>query len=166
MVHKKNRTVITIGGMSIGIGAIVFLVSIGFGLQDLVVSRIAKLEEMRQADIMPDAQGQVFIDDGSLSEFQKIGGVEEVYPLISLVGRVNINNSVTDAVVHGVTGDYLTNSAMKPIKGAFFENNQIARELDSDVGEVAGIATSIYEEAAYQKGVSIQDLFFTIDADT
>jgi len=165
MVHKKNRTIITVGGMSIGIGAIVFLVSIGFGLQDLVVSRIAKLEEMRQAEIMPDAQGQVFIDDGSLSEFQKISGVEEVYPLISLVGRVNINNSITDAVVHGVTGDYLSNSAMKPIKGVFFENNQIAREVGGAEGEVAGISTSIYEEATYQKGVIIQHLFFTIDPD-
>jgi ABC-type antimicrobial peptide transport system permease subunit len=165
MVHKRNRTVITIGGMSIGIGAIVFLVSMGFGLQELVVSRIAKLEEMRQADIMPDAQGQVFIDDGSLSEFQKIGGVEEVYPLISLVGRVNIKNSVTDAVVHGVTGDYLKNSAMKPIEGIFFDSNQIANELSPGEGEVAGITTSIYEEAAYQKGVVIQEIFFTIDPD-
>lgn len=165
MAHKRNRTIITIGGMSIGIGAIVFLVSIGFGLQDLVVSRIAKLEEMKQADIMPDTQGQVFIDDKALSDFQKITEVQEVYPIISLVGRVNFKNSVTDAVVHGVTGDYLKNSAMRPAEGVFFDDNQVAREVDRGEGEVAGVATTVYEEPNYEIGQEIQPVFFTIDPD-
>ncbi len=163
MRHKKNRTIITIGGMSIGVGAIVFLVSIGYGLQGMVVSRIARLEEMRQADIMLDPQGQKYLDDSALSEFQKINEIKEVYPLISLVGRVNFNNSVTDAVVHGVTGDYLKNSAMSPSQGVFFDDNQVARQVDGDQGEVAGVTTTAYEEPAYEEDQLIQAVFFTIE---
>ena len=50
---KKTRTLITIGGMSIGIAAVVFLVSIGYGLQSLVISRVARLDEMKQVEIDP-----------------------------------------------------------------------------------------------------------------
>ncbi|PIV70868.1 hypothetical protein COW57_02875, partial [Candidatus Roizmanbacteria bacterium CG17_big_fil_post_rev_8_21_14_2_50_39_7] len=50
MLSKTTRTAITIGGMALGIGAIVFLVSIGYGLEKLVVSRVARLDEMKQID--------------------------------------------------------------------------------------------------------------------
>ncbi len=48
MKFKKNRTFITIGGMSIGIAAIVFLVSLGYGLEKMVISRVARLEEVNK----------------------------------------------------------------------------------------------------------------------
>ena len=126
---KRTRSLITIGGMSIGIGAIVFLVSIGFGLQDLVISRVARLEEMKQADVMPNPAGNLFIDDEVLARFKDIAGVQKVFPVISLVGRVNFQNSITDVVVHGVTRDYLDNSAITPISGNFFKSNETVVSL-------------------------------------
>ncbi len=55
MQAKKTRTMVTIGGMAIGIGAIVFLVSIGYGLQQLVIYRVARLDEMKQVHVYPHA---------------------------------------------------------------------------------------------------------------
>ena len=39
MKVKKTRTAITIGGMALGIASIVFLVSLGYGVQRLVISQ-------------------------------------------------------------------------------------------------------------------------------
>lgn len=158
MKAKKTRTIVTIGGMMIGIGAIVFLVSIGYGLQQLVVTRVARLEEMRQADIAPQAGGKVKIDDKTLENFRDITAVEISLPLIAVVGRINYQNSVSDMAVYGVTTDYLKQSAIKPVQGKIFESNELTAELP--VGQVAGVST---ESKFAVLGEKIQDADFAID---
>ena len=158
MRAKKTRTMVTIGGMMIGIGAIVFLVSIGYGLQQLVVTRVARLDEMRQADIAPQAGGKVKIDDKTLENFKDITAVEMSLPLIAVVGRVNYQNSVSDMAVYGVTTDYLKQSAIKPVQGKIFESNELTTELPT--GQVAGVST---ESEFAVLGEKIQDVDFAIE---
>lgn len=160
MKVKKTRTMITIGGMAIGIGAIVFLVSIGYGLQQLVITRVARLEEMRQADISPQAGGKLKINDKSLSDFKEIFNVEKTLPLIAVVGRVNYQNSVSDMAVYGVTSDYLTQSAIKPIEGKIFDSNELKAELPKTTGQVAGVST---EKKVGNYGDDIQSIDYTIE---
>ncbi|NTW89838.1 MAG: ABC transporter permease [Candidatus Moranbacteria bacterium] len=112
--------------MTIGIGVIVFLVSIGYGLQQLVISRVARLEEMRQFDVSPQIEGKVTIDDKTLSDMKDIVSIESAMPLISVVGRVNYNNAVSDMVAYGVTSEYLKQSAIQPVRGAIFESDVIS----------------------------------------
>ena len=50
-LYEKNRTIVTIGGMAIGFGAIILLLSAGYGFEGLVVSQIASLSEMKQIDV-------------------------------------------------------------------------------------------------------------------
>jgi ABC-type antimicrobial peptide transport system permease subunit len=122
MAQKRTRAMVTIGGMGIGIASIVFLVSIGYGLQELVISRVARLEEMRQMDVIPQVRGVVALEDKSLESIKNLSGVSEVLPLIAAVGRVNYNASASDAVVYGVTTEYLSTSAVKPVTGTVFQN--------------------------------------------
>lgn len=160
MKAKKTRTIVTIGGMMIGIGTIVFLVSIGYGLQQLVITRVARLEEMRQADITPQAGGKVKIDDKTLTDFKDIQAVDMSLPLIAVVGRVNYQNSVSDMAVYGVTTDYLKQSAIKPIQGKIFESNELTAELPDSTGQVAG---AYIESKSGELGEKIQDIEYTID---
>jgi ABC-type antimicrobial peptide transport system permease subunit len=162
MKAKKNRTLVTIGGMTLGIGIIVFLVSIGYGLQELVVTRVARLEEMRQADVTPQSGGKVKINDKTLADFADISGVEDALPLIAAVARVNYQNSISDMVVYGVTADYLKQSAIKPAKGEIFESNKLisqSLEYDYNVGGV--VAGAFTERAVF--GEKIGDVEFTIN---
>ncbi len=159
---KKTRSMITIGGMMIGIGSIVFLVSIGYGLQQLVISRVARLDELRQADVSAQVGGKIKITDKTLSQLKDIAQVAKVLPLISVVGRVTYNGSVSDMAVYGVTSDYLTESAIKPISGTIFQSNELARLLPPETSihlqEVAGAATQI---ATF--GDTIQKISFSIN---
>ena len=160
MKAKKTRTIVTIGGMAIGIGAIVFLVSIGYGLQQLVVTRVARLEEMRQADVSPQAGGKVKINDKSLSDFKEIQNVKMVLPLIAVVGRVNYQNSVSDMAVYGVTSEYLKQSAIKPINGKIFDSNELQAKLPPAKAQVAGVST---ERKVGNFGQEIQDVDYAIN---
>jgi ABC-type antimicrobial peptide transport system permease subunit len=147
LASKKSRTLITIGGMAVGIGSIVFLVSIGYGLQDLVVSRVARLEELKQTDVIAQPNSELKINDESLSNFNNLSEVEQVLPLISVVGRVTYKQAVSDMAVYGVTSSYLETSAIQPIRGEIFESDDLARLVFEKVevsgenlilGEVAG----------------------------
>ncbi len=125
MRFKKSRTFITVGGMALGIGAIVLLVSIGYGLEKMVVGRIARLDEMRQADVSRQPGGQIKINDKTVSDFGQIQNIDSVQPMIAVVGRVNYQNSISDMAVFGVTSDYLAQSAIKPIYGQVYDSNSL-----------------------------------------
>ncbi|TXH02317.1 MAG: ABC transporter permease [Candidatus Moraniibacteriota bacterium] len=122
MKGKKTRTAVTIGGMAIGIGSIVFLVSIGYGLQRLVISQVAELEEMQQADVSLQPGGKIKMNDETLNTLSQIPNIVSVDPLISVVGKVNYQNSVSDMAVYGVTTHYLEQSALRPVRGSFYNS--------------------------------------------
>lgn len=124
MAYKKKRTRITIGGMAIGIASIVFLVSIGYGLQTLVIERVARLEELRQAEVSILPGTNILINDETIKKIEAIPNVNMAFPVISVVGKVNYNNSQIDTAVYGVTHDYLKQSAISPTKGQLFINNE------------------------------------------
>lgn len=140
MKFKKTRTMITIGVMALGIGAIVFLVSLGFGVQKLVIQRVARLEEMRQADAVPQPGSKILLTDKEYSVIKHLTNVDKTLPVISMVGRVTFNNSVSDMPVYGVTSDYLALSAVKPVNGTVFKSNELSITAKAeDQGEVAGL---------------------------
>jgi len=166
MMFKKTRAVITVGGMALGIGSIVFLVSLGYGINKLVIDRVARLEEMQQADINPQPGSQVRLTDQSLSQFKNIPDVAHALPQIAVVAKVNYQNSVSDMAVYGVTAEYLNQSAVKPIEGKIFENNELSYKVVP--GQVAGITISKNEDPYPFEGKSgqkIRDIEYDIDAE-
>ncbi len=140
---KKTRTIITIGGMAIGIGSIVFLVSIGYGLQELVISRVTRLEEMRQASVSPQTSSKLRLNDKILSDFNNLSEVTSALPVITAVGKISYQSSITDVAVYGVTADYLHQSAIKPLHGKIFDNNQLISSTKDLPGQVAGVSTEL-----------------------
>ncbi len=157
---KKTRTMITVGGMAIGIGVIVFLVSIGYGLQQLVITRVARLEEMRQFDVSPQVEGKVKINDETLSGLKDVSSIESVMPLISVVGRVNYNDSVSDMVVYGVTSEYLKQSAIQPSEGDIFESDVVAARLAEPKERLSG---SVDAGSVMEFDQKIRDVAFSVD---
>lgn len=146
MGAKKSRTLITVGGMALGVATIIFLVTLGYGLQKLVIDRVARLEEVKQADISMQPGSNVRINYESIEDFLAIPKVETVLPLIGLVAKVNYLGSVSDVAVYGVTTKYLESSAIRTIEGKLFDNNSLSYYEDATVvsktkGQVAGIST-------------------------
>lgn len=132
MLSKKNRFSVTVGGITVGIAGIVFLVSIGYGLQSMVINQVARSEEMRQADVSVQPGSKLFLNDETLDSLHKIKNVDLVLPQISVVGKVNFNNSITDMAVYGVTKDYLIQSGITTVKGKIFENNDTKTNIKAE----------------------------------
>lgn len=140
MKERKARTIITIGGMMVGIGAIVFLVSIGYGLQNLVISRVAKLNEMKEATVMIQSGSRFPLNDETLSNFKGLENVEMALPVISVVGKVNMNDSVSDMAVYGVTSEYLKRTDIKTTYGDIFSNDEMTKLIPSQSNDAGTTA--------------------------
>ncbi len=146
MLFKKNRAFITIGGMALGIGSIVFLVSLGYGVNKLVVDRVARLEEMQQADVNTLPGNDSKITDLSLSQFLEFEHVKLALPQIAVVAKINYLNSSSDMAVYGVTAEYLKQSAIRPSYGKVFDNNELS-QVAPNKPQVAGISTQADEQS-------------------
>jgi len=157
MAAKKTRTIVTIGGMAIGISFIVFLVSIGYGLQEVVVSRVARLDELKQAEVVPGLSEDLALNDRTINKFMEIKNVDKVLPLIAVIGKVSYQNSVSDLAVYAATSDYLRYSAMQPIRGTIFESNNFYAPV-SDIDVQHG------ESEIIKEGEIIGDVNYTINS--
>ena len=160
MKAKKTRTMVTMGGMAIGIAFIVFLVSVGYGLQNMVVSRVARLDELKQTDVVPGLSADLILNDETMAKFKAITNVKDVLPVIAVVGKISYQNSVSDMAVYGVTTDYLKNSAIQPIKGKIFDNANNVSMVVNNQGQVNGATT---ENQTFAIGDTIGDLDFVIE---
>lgn len=156
LTAKKTRTIITIGGMSIGFGSVIFLLSLGYGTQKLVISRVARLGELRQAIVTVGQTSSLKINDAALQEFENIESVEAAMPLASVVSKVNYNNSISDAIAYAVTKKFLEESAIQPVKGNIFEDGTVSTSNVpiADQGQVAGIQTERISGAKMNKQIS------------
>jgi len=150
---KKTRTLITIGGMSIGFGAVIFLLSLGYGTQKLVISRVARLEEMRQINVTVGQASTLRLNDETLNNFKGIEHVTAVLPMVSTVSKVNYNNSVSDVVVYGVSKEFLKESAVQPSSGKLFEDGEqaVVSQVVAQVGQVAGASIELRTDAKLYK---------------
>lgn len=150
MSSKKTRSLVTVGGMSLGIAAIVFLVSIGYGLQELVVSRVARLEELRMADVSVSKTSSMKLNDSAMRNLDNVENVEAVLPIISLVGRISFGEGNSETVIYGVTQKYLEESGLSVLKGEYFKTDELSyNPVDS---RVAGMTTNWdFESVEYGK---------------
>lgn len=120
---KKSRSFITIGGVAIGIGFTALLISIGFGLERLVVERVARLDQLQQLNVRGPISETVQIDDEAIATFSKVKDVTQVLPIIGLAGKITYADATADAVVYGVQSDYLEKSDTILASGRFFGTN-------------------------------------------
>lgn len=117
--RNRMRTFLTVSGVVVGIGAIVFLVSLGFGLQALMVSKVANLDALTVLTVRPGNKEETTISDDTLKKFQAFGEVIDVSPTISYPAQISEEESTSETVLYGVYPKYFD---LEDIKIDYGEN--------------------------------------------
>ncbi|MCU0679270.1 MAG: ABC transporter permease [Planctomycetes bacterium] len=104
---NRSRTVLTILGISVGIGAILFLVSLGYGLQMLILNQITTSDALLSLDVSTGDLTNLKLDEDSISEIRSIPGVEKVSPLVSAQAQMMIGDISSELVLNFVDREYL-----------------------------------------------------------
>ncbi len=154
LVKGRSKMAVTVGGVAVGIGAVVLLVSFGYGLQGVVTQKIIWPDALRVAEVTSESS-KVKINSDVLGKIKVIPGVEKVDQAINLAGQVIYKNSKVDTVVTGLSNNYLAMADIKIVTGKNFSKEadkqydgtaDIQELLNKDatqktIGEVAGVAT-------------------------
>ncbi|MFA7142603.1 MAG: ATP-binding cassette domain-containing protein [Candidatus Dojkabacteria bacterium] len=119
---KKFRTIVTILGVALGTGFVVLLLSLGYGVEKLVVERIAQAQDLNQVDAFAKVGSQLLLNDNLIEKIESVSGVTEVYKIKNFPGRINYNGSTVDVVVYGVQSGYLENSSVNKMSGEYFSS--------------------------------------------
>lgn len=103
---RPMRTFLTILGVGVGVGAILFLVSLGFGLQRVLLEKITTDEALLSLDVTTPSD-LITLDDNTLSSLRAVKGVEEVSPLAVVPSQVTVGELNADVAANVVDPSYL-----------------------------------------------------------
>lgn len=98
---RTSRTLLTILGMSVGIAAILFLVSLGYGLQKTLLKKITTSDALLTLNVSEVRSPSVILDEKIVKEISEIEGVQEISPAFQLEaeGRLDDLSAKLTAVV-------------------------------------------------------------------
>lgn len=105
--NRPLRTMLTVLGVSVGIGTVLFLVSFGYGLQNVILQQITTADSLLSLDVNPGLSTLVELTPDDIERFSKIDGVTEVARSASMSAQVSMGDTITDSVVNVVDVSFL-----------------------------------------------------------
>jgi len=159
LMSKKTRTFVTILGMSIGVGIIVLLLSLGYGIERLIIGRIARLDELKMVDVATGSNTALRLDKDLVEKIKGMGKIDAIMPLVSFVGKVDFNNAKTDVLVYSTAEIYLKNTNVRLLRGKYFSSKVSELHTDKDVAGVSDVMKS----AQFGEPVSKSKIQFSIN---
>lgn len=100
--NMKLRSTLTVLGIGIGIGAILFLVSLGQGLQKLLIERITTSQALLTLDVNPPGGTLVVLNSAMLDEITALPEVNAISPIKTAKAKIGF-----EGVTAGVTVNFV-----------------------------------------------------------
>lgn len=136
---RKGRTALTILGAGIGFGAILFLVSLGYGLQNALLNNITSAGALTSLDVAPNEQEEKLLTPSAAEEMKKINGVESVETSYDFDARLKLGDTASDTRAEIASLGYIDLEGLKIEAGSPLEKeNQKNILVSSAVGKIFG----------------------------
>lgn len=132
---RTMRTLLTILGMSIGIAAILFLVSLGYGLQKTLLERITTSDALATLDIAENRSTEARMNDSAISEMRKIPNVVDVIPAVRLRGQGKFEDVTLDLDTIGSSATFLRLEAPKLATGVLLSGERNSIVITSGIAK-------------------------------
>jgi ABC-type antimicrobial peptide transport system permease subunit len=136
---RTSRTFLTILGMSVGIGAILFLVSLGYGLQNTLLQKITTSDSLLTLDVVKDRSSVSGLNGEIIQKIKEISGVDNVSPAYQLDSQGKMENLTTDLSVTVTDPFYLKLGGVKTANGKLLNDEEIEGVIvSSSVAQIFG----------------------------
>lgn len=142
---NRSRTVLTILGISVGIGTILFLVSFGYGLQQMILSQITNSDALLSLDVTTANLEGLKIDNDSIEKIMAVPGIDEVLPVASAQSQVAIDGITSDIQANFTDPDFFKLDGTIFSEGTFFQSG----DKESLVISSAALKLFNMEEGSY-----------------
>lgn len=138
--NRKSRTLFTVLGISIGIGAILFLVSLGYGLQQMLLEKITTVESLLTFDIVSSETKLIIIDEKTIDQITEIENVEKVSPQAVFPAQVSLGELISETTVNLIEPDiFILGGILPQIGRTFTSGDQQKIVVNSTVAELLNL---------------------------
>jgi putative ABC transport system permease protein len=120
---------LTIAGVAIGVGFIIFLISLGYGLQRISTQQIANLEALQIIDVTPGKSHIITINDETMEKFSKLANVTDAEAQVNMVGNISYGSSTSEGVIYGKNMNFLKLEDPQLEAGSIYKSNQDKKVL-------------------------------------
>lgn len=124
---RKLRTFLTILGISVGIGATLFLVSLGYGLQKVLLEKIARSDALLTLDVIPPTSSVIKIDKQVVEDISKTPNVVEISPLQIVLSQLKTEDITSNVKLNSVNGDFFRLGGIDLMVGDKYNNDNEAK---------------------------------------
>jgi len=123
---RSLRFLLTVFGVGVGIGVVFLLVTLGFGLQELVIGRISSSESLLSLDVATseDSAKILPITDSVVEEFKKIPEIIDVSPLLSSPVELGYGTIKAQSLAQAVNPSYFRYAGMSADTGKLFDEEK------------------------------------------
>lgn len=123
---RTMRTLLTILGMSVGIAAIVFLVSFGYGLQRTLLQKITTSDALVSLDVtLGKTDDTLKLNDETIAAIKASSDVADVMPVLELAGQGRFDDITLDINTVSSTASLLKSEGLKVVEGHLFNKDEI-----------------------------------------
>ncbi len=135
-MFKTNplRTWLTILGMGVGTGAVVILVGLGFGLQQIILEQIVFGDSLLSLGVSSTGVQGLTLTPETVTNFEKNEAVVDAAPLARLPALITYKGLTGNVSVQGVEPAYLRFAGITASYGDVF--------LEEDIGDVDSVMVS------------------------
>jgi len=127
------RSLLTVLGMGVGIGAVLFLVSFGYGLQQVILNQITSADALLSLDVSAGTSGLIQLDRQTISDIEAIPEVVEVSPVMNLPGQLSYNNTTGDMAIYAVDRAFFRLNSTSIAHGTSFSEGDVQEIVVSSI---------------------------------
>jgi ABC-type antimicrobial peptide transport system permease subunit len=167
---RTMRTVLTILGMSVGIAAILLLVSFGYGIQKTLLEKITTSDALSTVDVTRAKEDAPMLDADTIGKIRILPRVETVLPVVEIRGQAKISGVTLDTGMTIASPQFLKLEGIKFDAGTNFnaEKNEVvitggmAKAFQKDprnlIGQSVTLSLFIPKEGSSAKKNSSADM--------
>jgi len=162
---KPQRAFLTILGMSVGIATVLLLVSLGYGLQYILIGKLITTQDsLITMEVSYPTESNLLIDQPLVDKLKTYQDVAEVSPVAEFPGEVSENNSaglLVNTVI--VQPTYFRLTGILPDKGAIPTNSEPGAVVYSQTLIPLNL---LADETSLDKGLSFKVIYEDIKNNT
>ena len=124
--RNRLRSSLTIGAIAFGISVMMYLIALGFGLEQLTLGTVAQSNTLLSIDVTSPSEELQPLTAKSVAKIAAFDHVREVLPQFTVKGQVILDNSQTQATIIGADPDYLSlNDSSKLTSGRYYRPDDV-----------------------------------------
>lgn len=133
---KTGRTFLTVLGIGVSFATIFFLISLGYGLQNVLLKQISSKEALLTLDVFSSNQTVLPLDNKFMEAMSGNDKILKIDPVIAVSGQMDVSSSAFEVSAQGVSREFFKTNEQKIKRGKAPSGDENAIWINTEVEQI------------------------------